>query len=237
MSGHSKPIVVIPARGGSKRIPGKNWRPFCGRPIIEYAVETALRSNLFSDVIVSTDSEEVAKVAVNVGATVPFVRPAAIADDLASTAAAFTHALNEVDPKNVRETACCLYATTPFLDPDDLIQGLDMLESSAAECVFAATTYDAPIDRAFEAADDGTVRLVWPEHRLTRSNELPDYLHDVGQFYWVRTKPYRRLNDFFTLRCAALRIPRWRAHDIDTEDDWVRAEIIYQALVSKGALA
>jgi len=225
----AKAIAVIPARGGSKRVPKKNVRPFCGRPIIEFAIETALDSGLFAQIIVSTDSDEIADCAAAAGATVPFVRPDHISGEFASTASVFSHALEAVDPDHVAEMACCLYATTPFLDAEDLVQGRELLLSSEADCVFAATGYDAPIERAFRQTDDGLVEMVWPEQRLTRTNDLPEHLHDAGQFYWVRLAAYRAEHDFFTLRCAAYMLPRWRAHDIDTEEDWIRAERVYRA--------
>lgn len=226
-------IAVIPARGGSKRIPGKNVRPFCGRPIIEYPIELALGCGLFDRVVVSTDNDDIAAVAAAAGAEVPFRRPPALSDDFALTADVLTHALRQVDPESRCPLACCLYPATPFLRSEDLEAGYRQVSEADTDCAFAVTAYDAPIERAFVRSADGGVVMKWPEYRSTRTNDLPEHFHDAGQFYWVRSAAFLAANDFFSLRCGGVQMPRWRAHDIDTMDDWIRAELVYRALAAE----
>ena len=188
----SKPacVAVIPARGGSKRIPGKNIRPFAGRPMIEYAVELARSSGLFARVVVSTDSDEVATIAEQAGAEVPFRRPAALADDHTTTAAVLAQALDALDARTHYDYACCIYPATPFTTPDDLHAGLAFVADGDAASSFAVTGFAAPIWRAMKRGPDGSLALVWPEHRDTRSQDLPETFHDAGQFYWVPSSAF-----------------------------------------------
>lgn len=232
-NGGPNAIAVIPARGGSKRIPGKNIRPFCGRPMIEYAIETALGTGLFGSVVVSTDSDDIAAIAEACGAIAPFRRPAHLADDFTPTADVIAHALREVDPTGSNGLACCIYPATPFLRTGDLEAGRVAIGRPDTDCTFAVCAYDAPIERAFAVRKDGGVGLRWPEFKTTRTNDLPEHVHDAGQFYWVWTRPFLDAVDFFSLRCAGIRLPRWRVHDIDTPEDWDRAELVYQALLAR----
>lgn len=223
-------IAVIPARGGSRRIVKKNIRAFAGRPVIEYAIALAHDSGLFDRVIVSTDNDEIAAVAEQAGADLPFVRPAALADDRTTSAAVLTHALKTVDARADYDFACCLYPVTPFLRADDLEQGLSLIADHGAGSVFAVTTFGAPIWRAFEQRRDGILRMIWPEHRDTRSQDLVEAVHDAGQFYWVSVGPFLDNPVLYTDTSRGIVLPRWRAHDVDTEEDWMRAELIYRAL-------
>ena len=231
--GDPKNLAVIPARGGSKRIPGKNIKSFCGRPMIEYAIEAAQRCGLFARIVVSTDSEDIATVARQAGADTPFMRPASLSGDHTTTAKVLQHALVELEAGGTYDNACCVYPAVPFLRADDLRAGYDLIEFGRTGSVFAVCEYDAPIWRAFEQRSDGTLGLLWPEHRDTRSQDLPVAVHDLGQFYWVRVSDFMADPVVFTGTSRGVPIERHRAHDIDTPEDWQRAELIYRALVDE----
>jgi N-acylneuraminate cytidylyltransferase len=224
-------LAVIPARGGSKRIPRKNIREFCGKPMISYPIACALASNLFDRVIVSTDDEEIASVAVAHGAEVPFVRPAAIADDHSSTGAVMRHAVAELRAEGA-EGVCCIYATTPFLEADDLREGWRRLCDEGWDFVFAATSFAAPIHRAFVMDENSEVRMLFPEHFTTRSQDLPEVLHDAGQFYWGRPRAWLDEQRIFDEHSTVVRLPCWRVQDIDVEEDWRRAEAMATAFAA-----
>jgi pseudaminic acid cytidylyltransferase len=223
-------VAVIPARGGSKRIAKKNIRPFAGRPLIEYAVELARSSALFERIFVSTDSPEIAVIAERAGAEVPFTRPAELADDHATTAAVLVHTLEAIGARGRFGYACCLYPATPFTTPADLRRGLDLVREDGAASAFAVTGFAAPIWRAMERRADGSLALVWPEHRDTRSQDLQETFHDAGQFYWVPVAGFLDTPALLTDTSRGVVFERWRAHDIDTEEDWMRAEAIYRTL-------
>jgi pseudaminic acid cytidylyltransferase len=231
--GGQKGLAVIPARGGSKRISGKNIKPFCGRPMIEYAIDVAQRSGLFTRIVVSTDSEDIATVARQAGAEVPFERPASLSDDHTTTAAVLQHALAELGATGTHDYACCIYPAVPFLRARDLRAGYDLVETGETGSVFACSEFDAPIWRAFERRSDGTFGLLWPEYRDTRSQDLPAAVHDLGQFYWVPVSGFMADPVLFTGTSRGVPIERHRAHDIDTPEDWRRAELVYRALVDE----
>lgn len=233
MSGPAERIAVIPARGGSKRIPRKNIRRFAGRPLIAYAIELARTSGLFARVIVSTDSPEIRAAAEQAGAEVPFVRPAELSDDHATTAAVLAHALHAVDAADRYAYACCIYPATPFATAGDLRRGLTLVEDGAGSSL-AVAGFAAPIRRAFERAPDGTLAMTWPEHRDTRSQDLAEAFHDAGQFYWVPVRGFMARPVLFTETSRGVVFERWRAHDIDTDEDWMRAELIFRALKMDG---
>jgi pseudaminic acid cytidylyltransferase len=212
--------AVIPARGGSKRLPRKNIRPFAGKPMIAHSIGCALRSGLFERVIVSTDDAEISRVARDFGAEVPFVRPPELSDDRTGTADVI--ALSAV---------CCIYATAPFIRPEDLERGLTLLEAGTMQYVFSATTFDAPIFRSFRNKVEGGLEMLFPEHYDTRSQDLPEALHDAAQFYWGRPQAWLEKTKVFDRFSAVVNIPRWRVQDIDTEEDWARAESM-TALIS-----
>lgn len=227
-------IAIIPARGGSKRIPRKNLRNFCGQPIIVYSIQVALQSGLFEHVVVSTDDPEIAALAVQYGAEVSFVRPAELADDHASTAAVMQHAVKACRDLgwDVRHL-CCLYATAPFVQMTDLQAGLALLGMPVADVVqyvFSATSFAFPVQRAIRLDNNGAVEPVWPENMPKRSQELEPLFHDAGQFYWGHAGAFESLLPLFAAHSRALLLPRHRVQDIDDEDDWVRAEYLYRAL-------
>lgn len=224
-------LAVIPARGGSKRIPRKNVRLFAGKPMIAYSIDCALSSGVFDKVIVSTDDEEIAEVAKAYGAEVPFIRPSELADDHAGTTEVVAHAVEFILPDTTNLSAvCCIYATAPFIRQDDLREGLTLLESGDWQYVFCATTFPYPIFRSLQRANDGSVKMFFPEHFNTRSQDLPEALHDAGQFYWGRPRAWIDRVRMFDRTSTIVPIPRWRVQDIDTEEDWTRAEAMSQYL-------
>lgn len=223
-------IAVIPARGGSKRIVNKNIRAFAGRPLIEYAIELAQTSGLFERVVVSTDAPEIRDVALQAGADVPFVRPANLADDHAPTSPVFHHALEAVGAGSKFDYACCIYPATPFTIADDLRQGLALLADEGASSSMAVTTFAAPIWRALKQRQDNTLTMVWPEHRDTRSQDLPETFHDAGQFYWVSVLQFLQNPVLYSEQTRGVVYERWRAHDIDTNEDWTLAEMIFRSI-------
>lgn len=227
-------VAIIPARGGSKRILRKNLRDFCGQPILAYSINTALQSGLFEHVVVSTDDHEIAALALQLGAQVPFVRPVTLADDYASTLAVMQHAAQECRAfGSGLKNLCCLYATAPFVQADDLRAGLDLLDSdSEADSVqyaFSATSFAFPVQRAIRLDTLGAVQPVWPENIPMRSQDLEPFFHDAGQFYWGRASAFEGMLPLFAPHSRALLLPRHRVQDIDNEDDWTRAEWLYRA--------
>lgn len=221
-------VAIIPARGGSKRIPGKNIRLFHGRPMIAWSIEAARASGCFDRIIVSTDDPLIADVARREGAELPFTRPEHLADDHSTTLDVMQHALSWLIDHNIHpQYTCCLYATAPFVTPQSLQAGLAMLREQASAYVFTATTYDYPVQRALLQKPDGGVDFAYPEHRTTRSQDLPELLHDAGQFYWGHTQAFVDGVPLLGPDAHPLVIPRARAQDIDTEDDWVLAEALF----------
>lgn len=228
-------IAVIPARGGSKRIPHKNIRKFCGKPIIAHSIETALGTGLFSSVIVSTDDHAIAEVAKKYGAEVPFMRPEDLSDDFTGTTPVFRHAARWCLNQGYGVTAVCgIYATAPFVSAGDLKLGFKALEQAPA--AFSITTFPFPIHRGLKREKDGKVSLLWPEHLKTRSQDLPEIYHDCGQFYWATTDFLLSGEEFMEGKAMGIGIPRHRVQDIDTEEDWVRAEAMYRVLKETGEL-
>lgn len=224
-------VAVIPARGGSKRIPRKNIRLFAGKPIISYSISAALESGCFDRVIVSTDDPEIASVAREWGAEVPFIRPNAIADDHTGTNAVVKHALAWlIDQGAPAEVACCLYATAPFVQACYLREGLSRLVDSGSSYSFSVTSFAFPIQRAVRINADGAVEAIWPENIFRRSQDLEEAFHDAGQFYWGTAEAF--LNDvvIFSPSSVPVVLPRHLVQDIDTFEDWRRAELMFRAL-------
>jgi len=228
-------LAVIPARGGSKRIPQKNIKPFFGKPMIAWSIEAAILSGLFEHIIVSTDDMEISEVAKEFGASVPFKRPKELSNDHAETTPVITHATQWALDQGLDVTAvCCIYATAPFIQVDDLKLGLKKLESGDWEYVFAATEYASPIFRSFTKTDDGGVEMFYPEHFGSRSQDLPTALHDAGQFYWGWKNSWLQAKPIFDHHSNPVLIPRWRVQDIDTQEDWERAEILAPMIMRNG---
>ena len=221
-------LCVIPARGGSKRIPRKNIRPFHGRPIIGWSIEVARDSGLFGRIVVSTDDPEIAEIARAAGAEVPFVRPADLATDQAATVPVIAQALAAlaVAPDT---PVCCLYATAPFLRADDLAEGLRLLQAGASYAM-AVTRFDYPIQRALRRGADGAVAMMDPALMQVRSQDLEPAWHDAGQFYWARAATWAAEVPVFGPGAHGVALPSHRVVDIDTEDDWTRAEALFTVL-------
>ena len=227
-------LCVIPARGGSKRIPRKNIRPFAGRPMLAYAVEAALGSGLFGHVMVSTDDAEIAAAARALGAEVPFERPAELADDHTPTVPVIAHAIEHFRTLGWEFGAvCCIYPAVPFLQTADLRQALELLEKGGADYAFPVAAFASPIQRALRRLPDGRVQPFRPEYVQTRSQDLEPAYHDAGQFYWGRTEAWLASRSVHA-NGVGLVIPHWRVVDIDTQEDWERAELLYRALSSGG---
>ncbi len=227
----NKAIAIIPARGGSKRIPNKNIKLFAGQPMISYSIKAAQETGLFDSIIVSTDSEAIADVAGIYGAEVPFIRPAELADDFTGTAPVLLHSLNWLNKHGFSpDHFCCIYATAPFARPAFIRRGFHVLKREEAAVAFSVTTFPYPIFRALKIGDDGRIEMFWPEHETSRSNDLPDAYHDAGQFYWGNTEKLMKGKTLFPSDAVPIMIPRYLVQDIDTLEDWERAEKMYSVL-------
>lgn len=230
-------LAVIPARGGSKRIPKKNIKDFCGRPMIAWSIEAAQSSGLFERIIVSTDDEEVAEVACQYGAEVPFIRPKELSDDYIGTTPVVAHAVEwAVEQGYEIDAVCCIYATAPLVQVDDLKRGLDVLNRGGWDYSFSVTNFSAPISRSFKQTNEGGIEMFFPNDFDTRSQDLSEALHDAGQFYWGLPSAWLKGKRVFDNHSAPVFIPRWRVQDIDTMDDWYRAELLRKLLLSSGEI-
>ena len=224
-------VCVIPARGGSKRIPRKNIKIFNGKPVIAYSIEAALASEQFDRVIVSTDDEEISSVAKEYGAEVPFVRPAELSNDYAGTLPVVKHAIEWFEKFDITpEFVCCLYATAPFVQTTALIEAYKQLKESQAAYCFTATSYSFPIQRAIKITNNNRVEMFYPEKFNVRSQDLEKAYHDAGQFYWGRVDAFKLEKPFFTNESIPYLLPEYLVQDIDTQDDWVRAELMCELL-------
>lgn len=229
-----KAVAVIPARIGSKRIPKKNIRLFLGKPMISYSIEAAKESGVFDRILVSTDSAEIAEVAAKYGAEVPFMRPPELSDDHASTDAVLLHSLDWITKNwSQPDYFCCIYSTAPFVRPEYLRRGLEIIVNEKATSAFSVTSFPYPIFRALKMDEKGRVQMLWPEYRMTRSQDLPEAYHDAGQFYWVDTKKYAVEKKLFSADAVPVILPRKFVQDIDVPEDWERAEIMYKCLKSE----
>jgi len=221
-------ICIIPARGGSKRIPRKNIKPFLGKPIIAYSIEAALDSNLFDEVMVSTDDEEIAKIAKEYGAKVPFFRSNENSDDFATTFDVIEEVIFAYKEKGMEfDNLCCLYSCAPFVSGKDLQTALNLLVEKKFDTVFPVLSFSFPIQRALRESE-GKINMIHEEHLTTRSQDLEDRFHDAGQFYWCNTEEVLKTRKLLTLNTGGLIISELAAQDIDTEIDWRLAELKYQ---------
>ncbi len=224
-------LAIIPARGGSKRIPRKNIKLFCGKPMIAWSIEAAQESKLFDYIVVSTDDEEIAEVAKLHGAEVPFMRPVNLSDDHTGTSPVIAHGINWYRSQgNLPDLVCCIYATAPFVSAEDLQRGLITLNDSSADFAFSVTTYAFPIQRAIKLTQEGRVEMFQPEYFNTRSQDLEEAFHDAGQFYWGRAEAWCSNKPIFSADSVPIILPRHRAQDIDTQEDWIRAELMFRLL-------
>lgn len=225
-------IAIIPARGGSKRIPRKNIKQFCGLPMIAYAILAAKECELFDHIVVSTDDEEIASVARSLGAEVPFYRPLELSDDYASTSPVVNHAIRECLNLgwNFKFT-CCIYPGVPFLKAEDLQGAFDCIKDGRLNYCFPVAKYPSPIQRALKMLSDYSIQPFSSDFELKRTQDLEFAYYDAGQFYWAANEVWFRKPKIHS-DGLGYQIPNWRAIDIDTPEDWRRAELVYQAITS-----
>lgn len=223
-------VAIIPARGGSKRIPRKNIKDFFGKPLILYSIEVALRSKLFDKVIVSTDDEEISEIAQNAGAEVPLIRPKELSDDFISSGEAVNHMINYLHSIGEQiDYVCTIYATAPLLDEKYLIEGYEKLKESDAHQSFSVTTMPFPIQRTFMITKNNRCKMFTPEYFSVRSQDLEESYQDAGQFYWQNLN-VKATDIPFGQDSIPIVLPRYLVQDIDTIEDWERAEIMYEVL-------
>ncbi len=224
-------LCIIPARGGSKRIPRKNIKLFNNKPMIAHSIIVAQQSGLFSDIIVSTDDAEIAQVAREYGANVPFVRPPELSDDFATTGAVIAHAVDFMQQNGWSgDAVCCIYATAPFVQTDDLLRGFQQLRDTGADFAFSVCSFAFPIQRALRMNEQGEVAMFQPELFAVRSQDLEEAWHDAGQFYWGTAQAWLAQKPIFNSHSVGVPLPRYRVQDIDTPEDWVRAELLAKVL-------
>lgn len=219
-------IAIIPARGGSKRIPRKNIKEFCGKPMIAYAITAAKDSGLFEHIVVSTDDEEIAQIARAWGAETPFVRPTELANDYTATVPVIAHGIEACRSLGWNfDQVCCIYPGVPFIQTDDLRGALVRLTSNEADYCFLVAEYPSVIQRALKLLSNGKMQPFYPEFVTTRTQDLEPAYHDAGQFYWGKADAWLTNPKIHSSGLGYV-IPNWRVVDIDTQDDWARAEVL-----------
>lgn len=228
MTNQTGRIAIIPARGGSKRIPRKNVKLFAGQPMISYAISIAIECNLFDHIVVSTDDDEIADIARKFGAEVPFIRPTELSDDEMATVPVIAHAINNCAERGwAFDSVCCIYPCVPFLRAHDLIDSFQLFNSSDAKYCLSVVEFPSSVQRALAMNAKGIVAPHFSENELTRTQDLTAAYHDAGQFYWGSLESWRS-NDRIHSNAVGFQLPSWRTIDIDMPDDWIRAEIYYQ---------
>jgi pseudaminic acid cytidylyltransferase len=224
-------VAIVPARGGSKRVPRKNIRPFLGVPMLARTIGVIRESGVFEKIIVSTDDDEIVQIAEGAGAAVPFRRPAELANDMAATLPVIAHAIGELESQGMNlQHVCCVYPAGVLSLPEDFREAGAMLSGNDVDFVFTGTSFAFPIQRALRKTDDGRCEMFQPEHSLTRSQDLEPAFHDAGQFYFGTRAAWMEGRPFFGRRSMMLELPRYRVQDIDTVEDFERAELIFQLL-------
>lgn len=230
----AKNIAVITARGGSKRIPRKNIKEFCGKPIIAYSIEAALQSGLFEEVMVSTDDAEIADISKKYGASVPFMRSAENANDYATTEDVLLEVLDEYKKRGQDfEYICCLYPTAPFVTADKINQAMKLMEIHLPEQVLPVVEYSFPPQRCNVINSEGLLEYKFPEYQTTRSQDLEKWYHDIGQFYIYNVDKFLKCNGSCT-EFIPMIVSELEVQDIDNETDWKLAELKYNFLLSRG---
>lgn len=228
-------LCVIPARGGSKRIPRKNIKQFYGKPMIGYSIEAAIKFGNFDHVIVSTDDEEIAAISKLYGAEVPFIRPDEISNDHVGTTPVIKHAIEWFEQSNIAITeVCCLYATAPFVRADTINKAYKQWKLSRADYCFTVTSYSFPVQRAVEITEKNRLKMFYPQFFSSRSQDLKEAYHDAGQFYWGKAEAFKTLKPLFSDFSSPYVLPRHLVQDIDTPEDWKRAEFMYKLLLETG---
>lgn len=230
-------LCVIPARGGSKRIPHKNIKPFNGKPIIAYSIEAAIKSKCFDKILVSTDDELIKNVSQNFGAEVPFLRPSYLSNDFAGTLPVVKHAIEwcEQNISSVTDV-CCLYATAPFVTSKLIQESKEKFLVESAEYCFTVTSFSFPIQRSVKLTDKNRLEMFFPENFMKRSQDLDEAYHDAGQLYWGKPEAFKQEKPLFSQDATPYILPRHLVQDIDTLEDWHRAELMYQTLTKAGEL-
>jgi pseudaminic acid cytidylyltransferase len=224
-------IAIIPARGGSKRIPRKNIKDFLGKPVISYSIQAALDSGLFDEVMVSTDDEEIAKVAIQYGAKVPFLRSTETSNDFAGTAAVLEEVLNTYGKQGrVFDLACCLYPVAPLITVSKINEAYQLMNEKNLDCCFPICRYSSPIWRAFEMNNEKKIKMIWPENENKRTQDLPGAFFDAGQFYWFKTRHFLTTGEFITNETGAIVLDDLQSQDIDTITDWKIAELKFKLI-------
>lgn len=230
-------VAVIPARGGSKRIPGKNIKEFCGKPIIAWSIEAAMSSGCFDKIIVSSDDNDILAVARQWGAETPFIRPAELSTDYVATIPVIKQSVEWLNANKIKpDLVCCLYATAPFVLGADIKSGMDLLLEKDGDYTFSVTSFPFPIQRAIRLAGDKRIGMFQPEHILSRSQDLVEAYHYAGQFYWGRSESWKQEKEVFSDRALGVVLPRSRVQDIDTKEDWLKAEWMFKAMQAESIL-
>ena len=228
---NKKKLAIIPARSGSKRIPKKNTKDFLGKPIIAYSIEVALKSGLFDEVMVSTDSIEIAEIAKSYGAKVPFLRSEINSNDFATTMDVITEVLANYKNLELKfDYTCCIYPTAPLIQVKNLVEGIEKLKENELTCVFPSVAFSYPIWRGIEVLDQGEVNMLWPEYLNTRSQDLKKVYHDAGQWYWFKSDYDKDWT--WPDNSSTIIISEELAQDIDNDSDWKLAELKYRLLVN-----
>ena len=223
-------MCIIPARGGSKRISRKNVKPFLGKPMLAYSIRTAQESRLFDEIMVSTDDEEIAEVARQYGAKIPFMRSAEMASDYATTADVLKEVIEKYKELGQEfQNFCCFYATAPLVQNKDVVAAFERLQQSDFTCVYPVVQFSYPIWRCLDLAEDGTMTRHWPKYENSRSQDLPKEYHDTGTFYWYKTEEWLAGH----MKVGGIEVSEIAIQDIDTETDWKLAEMKYRLLLSK----
>jgi len=227
-------LAIIPARGGSKRIPKKNIKIFNGRPIIYWPIKAAIESKLFDEIIVSTDDDEIAEIAKNLGASVPFKRPKELSDDYTGITPVIAHAINWALKSNIKpDFACCICATAPMIDSVDLIKSYNMIKEAKCDYVFSISSYRSSIFRSLQITANGNIKMNYPENFNKRSQDLPSAFFDAAQFYWGKIESWVGNKKIFDENSKGYVLPEWKVKDIDTLDDWIYAEIMQKVTSSE----
>ncbi len=228
-----KYLAIIPARGGSKRIRGKNIKLFLGEPIIKYSIDVAVKSNCFDEIMVSTKDQEIAKIAESFGAKVPFLRSKETSDDFSTTVEVIHEVLKEYKKRKMEfEYFCCIYPTAPFITPERLIKAMKILKETNADSVLPVVRFSYPIQRALKI-ENGFLKMFWPENENKRSQDLEPAYHDTGQFYWMKTSSFFTQKRIFAVKTIPMELSDSEVQDIDDQEDWKMAEIKYKIVKNR----
>jgi len=221
-------IAIIPARGGSKRIPKKNIKDFLGKPIISYSITAALKSKLFDEIMASTDDMQIAEISKSLGAKVPFMRSKENSNDYAGTSDVILEVLDKYKENgNIFDYCCCIYPTAPFITPEKLKKSFELFKVKDYDSLFPVVKYSYPIQRSYKFVND-KISMVWPENYSKRSQDLEQIYHDAGQFYWLKVEEFIKKKQIYTDNSGAIVFSELEVQDIDNEEDWKLAEMKFK---------